>query len=321
MTLNRAADPETRRSGIGASDAALVLGVSPWGGPHSVWMEKRGMSAPLMETEAMKWGKILEEPIAREIAREKGWKVRRDNRTLRHPDYSWMFTHLDRRVVTPEGPAILEVKNASAYRSKDFGEPGSDQVPDEYYIQVQHELAVSGAPVAILAALIGGNHLVPYTIHPEPGVIASMIEIEGEFWHENVLRGIPPEPDGSEASAKLLTALHPNDDGTELVVSADDPIVELIDALRTAEATSEAADIETALAKQNIQVAMGDHARLKGPDFKVSWTTVAGAHVPNWRAIAESLLPYAPETYRGTVVEQFTEQRAGYRRFALTDKS
>ena len=42
-----------RRTGIGSSDIAGVLGLSPWASPYTVWADKRGRVPPVEQTEAM----------------------------------------------------------------------------------------------------------------------------------------------------------------------------------------------------------------------------------------------------------------------------
>jgi putative phage-type endonuclease len=65
-----------RRTGIGGSDIAAILGLSPWRTPLDVYRDKvDGAEQP--ETEAMRWGRLLEDVIAREYAVRAGVRIQR----------------------------------------------------------------------------------------------------------------------------------------------------------------------------------------------------------------------------------------------------
>src|SRR5512141_3142914 len=62
---------EARNLGIGASESAALFGLSPWMSPFSLWADKSGM-APREDSgaEFLKWGLLLEKPIAEEYANQ-----------------------------------------------------------------------------------------------------------------------------------------------------------------------------------------------------------------------------------------------------------
>ena len=110
--------------------------------------------------------------------------------TCRHPIY---------------GDCIFEAKTSSAYRADEW----DDKIPDEYMLQVQHYIAVTGCMGAYIAVLIGGNTFKWKFIERDEELIAMLIQLEGEFW-KHVQEGIPPAIDGSEASAKFLNQRFPD---------------------------------------------------------------------------------------------------------------
>jgi putative phage-type endonuclease len=201
-----------RRRGVGGSDAAPVLGLSPWSSPLQIYLNKTGELVGQQETEPMKWGHLLEPVILSEYANRTGRIVRRPdtpNGIVWHPELSWMMTTLDgftdcRRVV--------EAKTA---RSGDgWGEDGSDEIPDYYIPQVQHEMAVTGLPVADVAVLIGGSDFRIYTVEADPEFQELMIEREASFW-KLVEARIPPAP----VSAADVALLFPKDSGRSIEAS------------------------------------------------------------------------------------------------------
>ena len=65
---HRAAWLEGRRTGIGGSDVAAVLGLNPWKTPLDVWNDKLGLSEDKGMSEPAYWGTVLEDTVAKEFS-------------------------------------------------------------------------------------------------------------------------------------------------------------------------------------------------------------------------------------------------------------
>ena len=146
----------TARAGrIGGSDAAAVLGKSPFITNERLWEIKTGRreQADISNEDAVKYGSLAEEHL-RELFR------------LDFPDYYvgydannlWTntrlpFAHasLDGMLVKDHSYGILEIKTAFV-NSKLQAELWNGQIPDYYYCQVIHYLMVTGWDFAILKA-------------------------------------------------------------------------------------------------------------------------------------------------------------------------
>ena len=107
-----------------------------------------------------------------------------------HPDY---------------GPCVFEAKTASAYKTGEW----EDAIPDEYQLQVQHYMAVTGFQAAYLAVLIGGNTFRWKLVERDDELIDMLTSFETVFW-QHVQNMTPPPLDGSDASAKFLAERFPN---------------------------------------------------------------------------------------------------------------
>lgn len=282
LAVPPASDPAVRATGIGGSDLARILGMSRFGGAMDVWLEKRRLSAPLIESEPMRWGKLLEEPIAREYAVKTGRKVRRVNETLRHKKHPFLFAHIDRMSSLKGTPTrVLECKSASAFMVSDFGEPGTDQVPSDYLLQVQHYLGVTGYETADLAVLIGGQKHSVYEIPRDDELLRVAWDEAIRFWTEHVETGIPPAVDGSEAWREYATSRWA-DQGLE---------VEMTDAIETLAYAYEAdraaiAKLEERKRKTSSEllVALGDASRAVGKGVKVTHSIIHRGY-PDYKAI------------------------------------
>ena len=207
--------------GIGGPGAAVVAGLSPYKTPLQYFYELRGeLPASPEETEAMEWGTILEEPIAKKYATLTGRTIRRQPPKL-SPAHPFMRASIDYQVVNdPRGPGILECKNFGYWTGKSI--KSLTDVPDHVYLQGQHYLAVYGYAWCSFALLIGGQHFVWFDVERHEAVIAKLIDLETAFW-ERVQRNDPPPIDGSAQTAEILKQLYPQDSGA--IVTIEDHFV------------------------------------------------------------------------------------------------
>lgn len=192
-----------RMAGIGGSEAAASVGLSKYQQPLGLYLIKTGEVEPpnLDDVERVHFGNVLEDVVGQEYMRREGKKVRRVNRHLAHKKYPWMLANIDRDVVGEKRG--LEIKTADKWAAADFGEPGTDEVPQEYLIQCNHYMAVLDYPVWDLAVLIGGNEYRRYEIPRDEEFIEGLIEAEHNFW-QHVLSKTPPDPDFDHASTDKL---------------------------------------------------------------------------------------------------------------------
>lgn len=215
---------ENRRKGLGGSDAGAVLGFNKYTSPYKLFLEKTGLYKSETDSEAAYFGTLLEDVIRQEFSKRTGKTVVATNDLYVHDDYPFMQANIDGLI--PEENAILECKTVSEYLKDEWVD---DEVPASYLCQVHHYMAVTGAERAYFAALIGGNKFVWKVINKDPEFEKILIEREYDFWNNHVLTGIPPEMDGSDASALVLKDMYPEDDGTEKMLTKDEELV--IDAL------------------------------------------------------------------------------------------
>ncbi len=188
-----------RRTGIGGSDVAAILGLSRWKSPLDVYLEKTSQAEPVAETEPMRWGTLLEPVILAEFSRRTGVVVEKPRDIIRDPGCPWMLASLDGWA--PELEAVVELKTARS--AEGWGEDGSGEIPAYYQTQVAHYLAVTGARIAFVPVLIGAAEFRVYQVERDDLLIRDMVEAERAFWHDHVLAGVPPEPVNAADAARL----------------------------------------------------------------------------------------------------------------------
>lgn len=205
---------EERRSGIGGSDAATVLGINPFTTAYELYLDKLGEAPPEDEDflkESRYWGSVLEAPVADRYAKETGYKIQKANQMIRSKEHPFMLANIDRKVVGEDRRIGFEAKTAA--RADGWGESGSDEIPPYIMCQVQHYLAVTGYDCWDLAVLIGNRDFRMYRINPIPSIIEQLIEAETEFW-DRVTHKVAPEPDWQSASTtRFLKNFYPGTNG------------------------------------------------------------------------------------------------------------
>jgi len=195
-----------RRFGIGGSDASVVCGINRYKSPIELWMEKTGQWPNQEAGEAAYWGQCLESLVRNEFTKRTGIEVALAKQILQSEAHPFMLANLDGICEHPNyGTCVFEAKTASTYKSGEW----DDAIPDEYVLQVQHYLAVTGYKGAFIAVLIGGNQFKWKFIERDKELIAMLIQLESEFWG-HVQSNVPPSLDGSEASARFLSERFPD---------------------------------------------------------------------------------------------------------------
>ena len=197
---------EWRKKGIGGSDASVVCGISRYKSPVELWIDKTDQIQSAEAGEAAYWGTLLESVVRAEFTKRTGIEIQCVNQLLQSEEHPFMLANLDGTCEHPEhGTCIFEAKTASAYKSGEW----DDAIPDEYQLQLQHYLAVTGYNGAYIAVLIGGNTFRWKFIERDEELISMLVELEENFWH-HVQTNTPPPMDGSDASAKFLAERFPD---------------------------------------------------------------------------------------------------------------
>lgn len=214
---------EARANGIGGSEIAAVVGLSPWESAYSLWLKKKGL-IPSEQTGAhLAWGNRLE-PVIREhftsLHPELCDYV--DGGTFAHPNLPWQIANPDGLLhgegcAGPTPPtALLEVKTSRF--GDGFGPSGSDEIPIQYRCQVQWYLDVLDLPTAYVAVLIGGNEYREYRIEADREDQAALREAGAAFWASLATDHEPPV-DCSFATYEAIRARHPEIDGEDVEIN------------------------------------------------------------------------------------------------------
>lgn len=255
-----------RRTGIGGSDAATVVGLNPYSSLYTLYNDKLGLIPAKEDSEAMRQGRDFEDYVARRWMEATGKKVRRNCYMWRSNEHPFMIADIDREVVGEN--AGLECKTTSAYNKADL-EGG--EVPLNYYVQCQHYMAVMGFDRMYLAVLVLGVGFYHFVIERDEKEIAALIEYEAPFWRMVGCK-TPPPVDGSESTMATIAAIYP----TETVagrVHLTNRAAALLADIEAMKAEQDALKESINRAKATIMQEIGDADGGQCDGWRVTWKT------------------------------------------------
>lgn len=197
-----------RRKGIGGSDVASALGMSPYRTKRELYYDKIGVD-PVEQSDdksiMFQIGHLLEDVVAQIFAKKTGFTVFRDQTMYQHPLFPFMLADVDRFIHLQDGrTAILECKTAHYDTMCKWA---NDAVPRHYEMQVRHYMSVMNIDVAYIACLFSNNEkdFVWRKIERDLDEEENTILLLQDFWSNNVLARV--EPEFSEKPDMVLDAL------------------------------------------------------------------------------------------------------------------
>ena len=292
---------EWRKKGIGGSDASVVCGISRYKSPVELWMDKTDQIQSTEAGEAAYWGTLLESVVRTEFSKRTGIEVQCVNQLLQSEEHPFMLANLDGICEHPEyGTCIFEAKTASAYKSGEW----DDAIPDEYQLQIQHYMAVTGYRGAYIAVLIGGNTFRWKFIERDEELISMLTELERNFWN-HVRNNTPPPLDGSDASAKFLAERFP-DSIPKSQITLPDNAAELLEQYDTACEQLTIATEKKQRAENLLKEMMGNHEIGTAGDRIITWKSIVQERLDSKTLKAE----------HPTLCQKYTT-KTSYRRFTV----
>lgn len=244
---------ERRRCVVGASEIGLLFGLPSFGGRtvSDLWYEKKyGVSSGGKGNTSTALGHKLEpivleaaeERIGRKIVDRQKWCVRGVNGAT-----------LDGRV--EGGGPLVEAKTSGILwadnRLSEWGDDGTDEVPDLYLMQVQCQLLVTEAELAYLAALIGGRGFAMYHIPPHKDLQYAIAMKSAEF----LATVANDEPPGEPPTLETLKRIRRQ---PEKIVDRSDEIEAAYDAWEAAKARAKVTDTAKDDAQRRLIALLGD---------------------------------------------------------------
>jgi putative phage-type endonuclease len=318
---------EERQGGIGASEMAAIIGLSPWQTPLAVQERKLGAVEEEAPPPLRFWLGLRLEPVIAELTEAKlDVRLRRAPKRYWHPTAP-MHCELDYKVTGR--PEHVECKVANF--GEDWGPDGSQTIPRHYIPQVQAQLAVTGNVRATVACLYHGQELRTYTFERDEGYIADLVELATDWWDRHIVRREPVPPLGDDLDR--IRRRHPRSTEEELVSTPE--LDQLVERLRSARLNVSQATEQEAAIKAALIDAMGSASRLIGPDYTVTYRNAKDTVEVVWEQVAKSYRASLEAAYQAgplwdvglgapdtldAIESLYTVSKPGSRRFVPTWK-
>lgn len=185
-------------NGIDGLDIAAIMGIDKSRNPGDVYLEKINLTDEITKyggvlekiSEANYWNLTFDEMIAKEYSIRSNKKIRKGNKQLIDEEYDFMVANINRKVVGENSILICKCENISLYMDWK-----GEELPAGYVLEAQHNMRVSKAEKCYIASLLGGKKFVYKEILRDDKVISMIVQIEKDFWVNNILNRVPPKAD------------------------------------------------------------------------------------------------------------------------------
>lgn len=276
-----------RKTSIGASESASVLGRGAFQSAYALWQVKAGNVEPdsLEEREHVFWGNQLENAIIEGYAKRTGRVTVPFGLMLRSERWPWLTCTPDAWVCEGASPVeaeklrgfvemlrrvpaeSLREREKFAHEFADFvsrgwwplqvknvgfrsSEDWTEGVPDYYRIQCVHEYLVCGAERTTGCALVAGQRLVWDDVEHEEIIERQVVNLTREFM-KSLKESIPPAVDGSESTRRAIAKRWPESEAGKIVRGSADAMARAyeLDSLKSLAAATlaKAAELENAM--------------------------------------------------------------------------
>ncbi len=287
---------EKRHESIGASETAAVLGLNRWQSKIDIYLQKTTKHTGTEDNLNMWLGREMEPLIKSLFEKETGKKVHNDYKIRIDPEYPFLTTNLDGMVVGEKVP--VEYKTTSRW---------TGEIPDFYFCQLQHQMMITGAPYIYYAVLTLGDwkQFVVEKYERDDAFIAKMRAELVDFWQNNVVPEIEPEPSSEDDAKKLYRYAY-----SEATVVIDDNLTEKVTQLREKIDKKKELEGEIEAVRGDIMIAMRENEAITHTD---------GTPIVTWKNTRDgtSFDVKALKSERPEIYDKYLKPKKGYRRFIL----
>ncbi len=278
-----------RESGIGGSEIAAVLGLSPYASPFDVWLSKTGRAPERADNFAMWWGREIQGSIVKAYERERNvLTVKLFDEPRRHPERPWQVGSPDALL---GDQAVIEAKAPGPKQAARYGPVGTDEIPDEHALQVRWYMSLLGYEEGHLAVAFGSHDFRIYELKRDRELEDAMLAAAEKFWRQHVQADVPPEVSDTETTREWLRKSFPRElaplrKATEEEIALTERYATAVRLLAQHEKVVGDLDVK-------IRALIGADEGVEADDFRLTYRAAKGSSKTDWKAVAAA--------YRGTL--------------------
>lgn len=310
---------------VSSTEIAALFNMSPYITKYELWHIKKDKKIiELEDNDRMKWGRRLEDSIARGFAEDNGLVIRKIEEYRRHHYMRRMGASFDYEIIdikeikNPNGNIIynkyqqswltygnglLEIKKVDSLIYRDQWE--AEEAPAHIEFQVQHQMEVSGHKWCAVVPLVGGNELKDFIRLRDEKIGAALVNAINDFLR-SLLENNEPKPDYAR-DAEFIISMYKKA-GKEVFIPGGqqedifDDLCNKYEEARVSEAN--ASDIKKIIKAQLLEMAK-DAGQAISSQYKANLGEVA---------------PSSGKIITEDMVGSITAGRAGYRMLKITKK-
>lgn len=319
---------------IGGSDIAGLLGLSPWATPLTIYVRivaaLEGRPLKDEDSSPKRRGRMLESAVLKLYAEETGARLLAPIGALPLMRRPYLRASLD-GLAERDGRRVVEVKTAGFSEMRQWGEAGTDAIPQGYLFQctwyLGHALDAGAVDTreADVAALVAGDLRVYHV--PFDAELFAMLEAAAEcFWVDHVLPRRPPpvtEPFKDLGAVNSLYSRHAGDARQWDSLSTPEQLTvgEWLQA-RKARQLAEAVEAER---EARLKLLLGATPRIEGlpPDTgakALTYRQSKARQVTDWEAVIAELRRHVGPTFYEELVKACTTTKDGARPLRVTER-
>ena len=313
---------------IGGTMVSAIVGLNPWKSALGAYLELRHEVSPTPDNPAMERGRRYESVVADifQNARIDEYRVVHNRQgtdepeRYEHPEYHYLIGHPDRLLYDTKNNELvagLEIKTSNWSNVRNWGEEGTDSIPQHYLIQCQWYAGLANLPVwqVAVAFLDDSGTLRQYKefkVKSDKQLFDTLVERAVEFWEDHVVPGIPPEMDMvDDTTARWIVERYPrNTVPMEVATAEEEQVMERLIALQE-KAKQAQAELESV--ENELKLMIGERDGLQSEKLgKVTWKRSKDSTRVDYKGVC-SELDVDPK-----LIERYTKQVEGTRRFVTS---
>lgn len=313
-TSDKAAWLEKRKHYVTGTDAAQLLGISPFGSKFNVWLEKTGQGTPLAQTDAMRAGLAFESAILKMYAEDTDAKVEHmDGYDLHTSDnFPRLGASLDGWNHTLGIP--VDAKNIR-WKNEKWGDAWTSDFPEYYKAQLQVQMMVTGSRFAHLAVMFAGQDFYIYQMEWDGELARQIVDAADELF-EIIASGAMPEAGGDDGTSNYVKD-HFGKGVADKEKEATDDVKEYVKAYKEAGDAEKEAKAKKEEFANRIKIFMGDATVIPG---WCTWKNNNDSSETDWEAVAAELLAGLTPEAKADIVNRHTSVKFGARTLRITAK-
>lgn len=312
---------------IGGTTVSAIVGMNPWESAHGAYLKLRKEVPDTPDNAAMARGRRWEPVVANVFQGGHPEFIVKHNRLgtdeperYTHEEFPFLGGHPDRLLYCASTDNLLEgleIKTASRHNMRQYGEEGTDAIPQHYLIQCQWYAGLAKLDVWRLAvAFFDGNDSFSsyreYVIQADNELFDTLVARAVDFWENNVLKGNPPQIDYIDDTTSRWIKEHYSRNVAPMRQANEEEEALLVEYLqrkqRLAIAQKELEQTEIA-----IKLAIGENDGLTSDKLgRVSWKRSKDSARVDYKAVCDALNPSEE------LLKEHTKLVEGSRRFVTT---